>query len=246
MAAHASTVTIGAENLFEASRISCLFACTTSFSCPACTTSFILREDGRLNELLLKESLDLHIQNVPGISHVSSGSAALELARSQPRFNLIVTNLQVGDMNAAELATQVKQAGLDIPVMVLAYDYREVNDFIARRPHTDIERIFLWQGNGRILISMVKYIEDKRNVQHDAEIMGVPIVLLVEDDIVITHLSCRCCIRRSGPRRAASLKRGSIFSTSCCVCARVPRYCCAPPTKTPRSRLCSIATTCWA
>src|ERR1700722_10179490 len=79
--------------------------------------SFILREDGRLNELLLKESLDLHLQNVPGISHVSSGSEALDLARSQPRFNLIVTNLQVGDMNAAELAAEVKQAGLDIPVI---------------------------------------------------------------------------------------------------------------------------------
>ena len=49
-----------------------------------------------------------------------------------PRFNLIVTNLDVGDMNAAELARQVKRAGLDVPVVVLAYDYREVKDFVAR------------------------------------------------------------------------------------------------------------------
>ena len=86
-------------------------------------------------------------------------------------------------MNAAELAAQVKQSGLDVPVMVLAYDHREIKDFIARWPQTDIERIFLWQGNGRILVSMVKYIEDKRNVQHDAESMNVPVVLLVEDNI---------------------------------------------------------------
>ncbi len=183
MAAHAPTLMTGAENLFEGFENLMPFRVHDILLVSSLYDSFILREDGRLNELLLKESLDLHLQNVPGISHVSSGSEALELARSQPRFNLIVSNVQVGDMNAAELAAQVKRAGLDIPVMVLAYDHREVKDFIARWPQTDIERIFLWQGNGRILVSMVKYIEDKRNVQHDAEIMGVPVVLLVEDDI---------------------------------------------------------------
>src|SRR5258708_3646571 len=145
--------------------------------------SFILREDGRLNELLIDESLELHSQHIPGITHVASCAEALELARSQPRFNLIVTNLSVGDMTAAELAREVKLAGLDVPVVVLAYDYREVKNFIGRNPVTDIERIFLWQGNARLLIAIVKYIEDKRNVLHDTRAMGVPVLLVVEDNI---------------------------------------------------------------
>jgi CheY-like chemotaxis protein len=145
--------------------------------------SFILREDGRLNELLIDESLELNLQQIPGITHVSSCAEALELARSQPRFNLIVTNLAVGEMTAAQLASDVKRAGLDVPVVVLAYDYREVKNFISRNPVTDIERIFLWQGNARILIAIVKYIEDKRNVLHDTRAMGVPVLLVVEDNI---------------------------------------------------------------
>src|SRR6201982_4313515 len=60
--------------------------------------SFILREDGRLNELLIGESLELNLQQIPGITQVSTGAEALAIARSSPRFNLIVTNLQVGDM----------------------------------------------------------------------------------------------------------------------------------------------------
>ncbi len=44
--------------------------------------SFILREDGRLNELLIDESLELNLQQIPGITHVSSCAEALELARS--------------------------------------------------------------------------------------------------------------------------------------------------------------------
>src|SRR6266852_6038361 len=145
--------------------------------------SFILREDGRLNELLIDQSLELSPQQIPGITHVSSCAEALALARSQPQFNLIVTNLAVGNMNAAQLAAEVRIAGLDVPVVVLAYDYREVKNFIARNPITHIERIFLWQGNARILIAIVKYIEDKRNVLHDTRAMGVPVLLVVEDNI---------------------------------------------------------------
>jgi CheY-like chemotaxis protein len=145
--------------------------------------SFILREDGRLNELLIDESLELNLRQIPGITHVSSCAEALELASSNPQFNLIVTNLAVGDMDAAQLAREVRRKGLDVPVVVLGYDYREIKNFVARNPVTEIERIFLWQGNARILIAIVKYIEDKRNVLHDTRAMGVPMLLVVEDNI---------------------------------------------------------------
>jgi CheY-like chemotaxis protein len=145
--------------------------------------SFILREDGRLNEMLIGESYELNLQHVPRITHVKTGGEALQLARSDSRFNLIVTNLEVEDMTAADIATEVKRAGLDVPVVVLAYDYREVKNFVARTPHSPIDRIFLWQGNARILISIIKYIEDRMNVEHDTDVMDVPVMLVVEDNI---------------------------------------------------------------
>ena len=145
--------------------------------------SFILREDGRVNELLIGESLELNLPHLPGITHVSSYAEALALARSESRFNLIVTNLTVGGVSAAEFARQVRDSGLNVPVVVLAYDYREVKNFVARNPVTDIERIFLWQGNARILVAIVNYIEDKRNALHDTRAMGVPVLLVAEDNI---------------------------------------------------------------
>lgn len=145
--------------------------------------SFILREDGRLNELLIDESLELNLRQIPNITHVSSCAEAVELAKANPQFNLIVTNLAVGDMNASQLAREVRRAGLDVPVVVLGYDYREIKNFVARNPVTDIERVFLWQGTARILIAIVKYVEDKRNVLHDTRAMGVPVLLVVEDNI---------------------------------------------------------------
>jgi len=54
---------------------------------------------------------------------------------------------------------------------------------VARNPVTDIDRVFLWQGTARILIAIVKFVEDKRNVLHDTRAMGVPVLLVVEDNI---------------------------------------------------------------
>jgi CheY-like chemotaxis protein len=182
-ATHITDPIVDPERLFEGFENLMPFRVQDILLVSSLYDSFILREDGRLNELLIGESLELEQQQIPGITHVSSGAEALKLARSQPRFNLIVTNLEVEDMDAAQLASEVKAAGLDVPVVVLAYDYREIKNFVARNPVTDLQQIFLWQGNVRILISIVKYIEDKRNVEHDTRAIGVPVILVVEDNI---------------------------------------------------------------
>jgi CheY-like chemotaxis protein len=144
--------------------------------------SFMLREDGRLNELLIGQSIELHLQHTPEITHVSTAAEAIELARTQPRYNLIVANVHVNDMDCLELAAEVRRAGLDIPIAVLAFDRQELAGLMAQAPLEGIEATFLWQGNARLLLAIVKFIEDHRNVEHDTK-MGVPVVLVVEDDV---------------------------------------------------------------
>src|ERR1039458_8568035 len=62
--------------------------------------SFILAEDGQLNERILSESLELNLRHVPGITRVSTGGEALALVNEEPRFNLVITSLHIGDMDA--------------------------------------------------------------------------------------------------------------------------------------------------
>lgn len=143
--------------------------------------SFIMSEDGQFNELILTKFIDLNLSQAPNLTRVSSGAEALSLAREQ-RFDVIITSLQLGDMNAAQLAREVKAAGLDLPVMVLAYDHREVKDFERRHGFGDLEMVFIWQGDARILLAMVKLEEDRRNVRFDAG-QGVPVLLVVEDSV---------------------------------------------------------------
>jgi CheY-like chemotaxis protein len=145
--------------------------------------SFILAEDGQLGELILSEFLDLSFRHSPGITRVSSGAEALDLASGQRRFNLIITSLHVGDMDAAALARRVKNAGLDIPVVLLAYDTRELTSFLSSHDTTDLERVYLWQGDVTILLAIVKEIEDRMNVSHDTALMGVQVVIVIEDNV---------------------------------------------------------------
>jgi len=57
---------------------------------------------------------------------VSSGAEALDLARDTTRYNLVITSMHVGDMDAATLARRLKDAGIETPVVLLAYDSREL------------------------------------------------------------------------------------------------------------------------
>ncbi|MDH3570201.1 MAG: response regulator, partial [Gemmatimonadota bacterium] len=145
--------------------------------------SFILAEDGQLGETILGEFLDLNLRHSPELTRVSTGVEALALATQERRYDLIISSLTLGDMTALELAQRVADAGLDVPVVALAYDARDLANFQAQSDLGRLERVFLWQGNVKILFAIVKYIEDRRNLAHDTGEMGVPAIILVEDNI---------------------------------------------------------------
>ncbi|MFT7463194.1 MAG: CheY-like chemotaxis protein [Pseudohongiellaceae bacterium] len=143
----------------------------------------ILDEAGELSERILGEFRNLDLHYTPGLTGVSTGAEALELAAKQKTFNLIITTPHVRDMDAAELAHQVRELGLDAAVVLLAWDSRELREFTARRQTTDVDRLFLWQGDARILVGMVKSVEDWRNVQSASEAVGVQVIILIEDNV---------------------------------------------------------------
>ena len=144
---------------------------------------YILSQDGRLNEQFLGEFLELNLRHTPNITHVFSGQEALDHASEQQRYNLIITSIELGDMNVLRLIDELRSRGIKTPVILLAYDRRELSQFIEKNDVSTIERVFLWQGDVRILLAIVKYMEDRMNVAHDTGVVGVPAIVLVEDNI---------------------------------------------------------------
>ncbi len=146
--------------------------------------SFILAEDGQFREVILGQFFDLNLSQNPDLTRVSTGQQALDLIRESRGIDLIVTSLHVGDMDALELARRAKEIGPDeIPVILLAYNNRELTDFRARHDLAPLDRTFLWQGDVRVLLAMVKDAEDRMNVDFDTGVAGVPAIIVVEDNI---------------------------------------------------------------
>ena len=144
--------------------------------------SFTLAEDGQLNELVLSEFLDLNLRHPPTLTRVSTGSEALARATSG-RYNLIISSLHVGDMDAATLASRLRARGVDTPVALLAYDARAVGDFLAEHDASHLAGVFLWQGDARILPAIIKLVEDAVNVDHDTLELGVQVIIVIEDNV---------------------------------------------------------------
>lgn len=149
--------------------------------------AFNLEEGGRLTELLLLEYRELNLSFAPRITNVTSGREALDLIASR-RFDLVLTMARVGDYEAAALAGRLKDARPDLPVYALALNPREVQQVTAQVGAERIDRLFMWTGDVRLLLAMIKSCEDQRNLSHDTRYGDVRLILLVEDSVRFASL----------------------------------------------------------
>ncbi len=145
--------------------------------------NYIFEEDGRLYELIRQEYQDLNLSQSPEITHVTTGSEAIELALNEDNYDLIITTLHVEDMHVIQFAQNVRKAGINTPIILLAYDNHERRELEANYDTSIIERIFIWQGDYHLLIGIIKYVEDRLNVEHDTFTAGVQSIILVEDNV---------------------------------------------------------------
>lgn len=144
--------------------------------------SFIMSEEGHLHETLLSQFVELNLGQTPDLVQVTSASEALDLLAADDRFDLVVSSLYAGDANAAEMARRLHQKECRVPVMALAYTGNELREFVESNDTSDLERVFLWQGDVRIFLAMVMYLEDRLNAENDTGARGVPAIIVVEDN----------------------------------------------------------------
>ncbi|MEW6701853.1 MAG: PEP/pyruvate-binding domain-containing protein [Bacteroidota bacterium] len=145
--------------------------------------SYIFEEDGRLYELIRQEYQGLNLSHSPELIQVPNGEDAIRLAKEERRFDLIITTLHIEDMTALTFAKKVKESGLEIPVVLLSYDNREMTDLISTKDISVFDKVFIWQGDYRIILGIIKFLEDRLNVEHDTKYVGVQSIILIEDNI---------------------------------------------------------------
>jgi CheY-like chemotaxis protein len=144
---------------------------------------YLFEEDGRLYELIRNEYQGFNLSHSPELTRVSSGYEAMALAKEERRFDLIITTLHIDDMHAIDFARMVKEAGINIPIVLLTHDNRELKYLLMNHDTSVFEKVFIWQGDFRIIIAIIKSIEDKINVDHDTRMVGVQTIVVIEDNV---------------------------------------------------------------
>ncbi len=143
----------------------------------------VFEEDGRMYELIRGEYRGLNLSHAPDLTRVSSGAEAIQRALAEKqRFGMIVTTLHIEDMHALTFAKKAREAGVKQPIVLLGYDRREIQELVMQRDTSDLSGIFIWQGDYRLMVAIIKVIEDLQNVDHDTKTVGVQVILVVEDN----------------------------------------------------------------
>ena len=154
--------------------------------------TFILEEDGRVEEQIYNEYNALSLSSPPRFTQVTTKEEALQLLRER-NFELIICMPNMDHRDTFAEATDIKNHYPQIPIVVLTPFSKEVSKRVASSNMDAIDYVFSWLGNTELLLAIIKLIEDKMNAPSDTDTAGVQIILLVEDSIrfyssALTHL----------------------------------------------------------
>lgn len=145
--------------------------------------AFIFEQDGRLSEQIFGEYMQLNLSTAPRITSVPTGMQALELLKIK-KFDLVITMMRIGTISPFKLSKMIKDEHPNLPVLLLLNVQNDVCLIDKNNEEMkSIDNVFIWNGDSKIFLTMVKYIEDIWNTQNDTEVGLVRVILLVEDSI---------------------------------------------------------------
>lgn len=142
--------------------------------------AFILEEDGLLTEQVFLEFRDLSLPASPRFTHVATGEEAIRSLKEQ-RYDLILTMARLADTDVNDFGRRVKRLRPGRPVVVLALDIEEILRPGFEFDPKAIDGAFMWTGDAEILLAIIKYVEDRDNIDHDIEKGNVRAIIMIED-----------------------------------------------------------------
>ncbi len=141
---------------------------------------FILEEDGRFADRLFSQYAEMDLAVPPRFDHAPAARVALERL-DEDRFDLVLTTPHCADLSPLELAARVRERHPGTPVAMLTYDRADALTYSSLPRSKGLDQVFLWTGDPRLLVTLIKSVEDLLNVDHDTEKGRVRVIVVVED-----------------------------------------------------------------
>ena len=144
--------------------------------------AFMLEDDGRVEEKIYNEYMGLGLRYPPTFTQVSTIAEA-EKILATTKVDLVICMPGNADNDAFTVARAIKGEFPDIPCVVLTPFSHGITRRIENEDLSMFDYVFCWLGNTNLIMSIIKLMEDKMNLEHDVAAAGVQMILLVEDSI---------------------------------------------------------------
>ena len=144
--------------------------------------AFMLEDDGRVDEKIYNEYVELGLRYPPTFTQVSTIEEAREVMAST-HIDLVITMPGNADNDAFSVARQIKAEDPEVRCVVLTPFSHGITRRMQDEDLSMFDYVFCWLGNTNLILSIIKLIEDRMNLEHDIQEAGVQLILLVEDSI---------------------------------------------------------------
>ena len=144
--------------------------------------AFVLEEEGNLSEQIFLEYKSLSLSSAPHILHATKNEDALSYL-AERRFDLVLIVAREAHEDLIEFGRLIKQIRKDQIVVALGFQSSDHSLLKAMASSDALDSVFVWSGDAKILLAIIKTIEDRTNVDNDIAVAGVRVILVVEDSI---------------------------------------------------------------
>lgn len=144
--------------------------------------AFMLEDDGRIDEKIFNEYMNLSLRYPPRFTQVSTKEEAWQKL-SDMTFDFVICMPGTDNSDVFDIARSIKERYEHIPLVVLTPFSHGITKRMENEDLSIFEYVFCWLGNTDLLLSIIKLIEDKMNLEHDVKEVGVQMIMLVEDSI---------------------------------------------------------------
>ena len=144
--------------------------------------AFMLEDDGRIEEKIYNEYMELGLRYPPTFTQVSTTEEAAAVLRSTV-IDLVICMPGNADNDAFDVARDITGKFPNIHCVVLTPFSHGITKRMQNEDLSIFDYVFCWLGNTNLILSIIKLIEDKMNLEHDIQEAGVQMILLVEDSI---------------------------------------------------------------
>lgn len=144
--------------------------------------AFMLEDDGRIDEKIFNEYTSLSLRYPPRFTQVSTEEDAWKKL-DNVLFDLVICMPASDNSEFFDIARRIKEKYEQIPLVVLTPFSYGITQRMIHEDLSAFEYVFCWLGNTDLLLSIIKLIEDKMNLEHDVKEVGVQMILLIEDSI---------------------------------------------------------------